>query len=344
MEPIVVIGGGVGGLSAIRELEKRTDGAELVLIEPREYAEVPFPAFRALIDPEGLGSRMRKPWSEITSARWISSKAREIAGNEVVLESGERVAFSYAVVATGSTTRGYPFFKGGTANTITERQSEFRAEADKLREAQSVLIIGGGPIGVELAGEVAEAYPDKQVTLVHSGERLLPALPEGAGKEAQKVLGKKGVEIVLGTKLEERDGNWFDGAGAKYEADHVYSAIGIRTDSIPVDGAKPMDAQGRIPVNENLMVRDRVFAIGDVTDVPEIKLGAFAHNHAKVAAKNVAALLADKSNKVKSYKASAPIGFVTLGPSDGIAQLPPFRLDFMIKIKQKDLFISQFLG
>jgi NADH dehydrogenase FAD-containing subunit len=78
--------------------------------------------------------------------------------------------------------------------------------------------------------------------------------------------------------------------------------------------------------------------------VPEIKLGAFAHNHAKVAAKNVAALLAGKSNKVKSYKASAPIGFVTLGPSDGIAQLPPFRLDFMIKIKQKDLFISQFLG
>ena len=43
----------------------------------------------------------------------------------------------------------------------------------QLEKSESVLIVGGGAVGVELAGEIAETYPDKKVTLVHSGTTLV---------------------------------------------------------------------------------------------------------------------------------------------------------------------------
>ena len=45
--------------------------------------------------------------------------------------------------------------------------------ADVLQTVEKVLIVGGGPVGVELAGEILENYPDKQLTLVHSHDELI---------------------------------------------------------------------------------------------------------------------------------------------------------------------------
>ena len=53
------------------------------------------------------------------------------------------------------------------------------------------MIIGGGPVGVEMAGELAYKYDTKKITLVNGPDRLLAALPPGAGKKAEKVLLKK---------------------------------------------------------------------------------------------------------------------------------------------------------
>jgi len=342
---IVLIGGGIASLVVIRSLEKKIGSENLILVEPKDYFEIPIGVLRGLMDPEGFARRIRKPWSELTAARHIVARATEISGDEVILSNGDRLAFEQAIVATGATTKGYPFIKGGGAETAEARDSEFRSEGARLKGASSVLIIGGGPIGVELAGEINSAHTAKQITIVDGQDRLLPALPPGAGKKAHKVLTSRGITVALNIMLEPKGDKYMGSDGTIYSADIVYNAIGIRTDAIPVDGGESMNKHGQLKVDDNLRVNGRinVFAIGDVNDVPEIKLAATVRTQAGVAAGNVVALRGSNGAPLRSYRASKPMGFVTFGRKGGIAQLPFGRMDFMIGMKQKDMLTSMYL-
>ena len=70
-------------------------------------------------------------------------------------------------------------------------------ENDKIKSSSSVLIIGGGRMGVELAGEIAADYPEKNVTLIHDGPRLLEYIGPKASNKALKWLKSKRVEVLL---------------------------------------------------------------------------------------------------------------------------------------------------
>lgn len=343
--PVVVIGGGVAGINAVRELEKKLGPEHVVLIEPREYAEVPFAMLRSLTEPNGLGRRARKPWSELSAVRHVRGRAKQIDGDAVILEFGDRVEFSQALVATGSTTKGYPFLKGGGATGMTERQAELETEAARLGNAQSVLIIGGGPIGVELSGEIKSTWPSKPVTLAEGSDRLLPALSEGAGKKAFRVLTKRGVSILTNAILTRKNGSYAAPDGDGIEADLVIHAVGVQPNPIPVDGDGVINEHGQIKVQPTLQVsgRTNVFAVGDVTDLPEVKLGALTRAHNKVAVGNIVALRSGATS-LKVYKPSKPMSLVTLGRKGGIGQMPFGRADFMAGLKQKDMLVSMYLG
>lgn len=69
---------------------------------------------------------------------------------------------------------------------------------EKIKGADSILIVGGGPTGVELAGEITIDFPEKKVTLVHSGYRLLEFVGPKASKKALKWLKSKRVDVKLG--------------------------------------------------------------------------------------------------------------------------------------------------
>jgi NADH dehydrogenase FAD-containing subunit len=64
-----------------------------------------------------------------------------------------------------------------------------------LKGATNVLVVGGGTLGVELAGEVLTDYPDKKVTLVHSRDRLLPDMSTRASAAALGWLKKHGCQV-----------------------------------------------------------------------------------------------------------------------------------------------------
>lgn len=66
---------------------------------------------------------------------------------------------------------------------------------DSIKVAKHVVLVGGGPSGVETAAEIVCAFAGKQVTLVHGGERLLPALPPKAGAKAKAWLEAHRVKV-----------------------------------------------------------------------------------------------------------------------------------------------------
>lgn len=78
----------------------------------------------------------------------------------------------------------------------------FREIQAKIKEAKSVLLVGAGSNGVELAPFIKYSYPEKKVTLCHRGSTILPQL-KGAHETAMAELKKVGVEILLETPYSE---------------------------------------------------------------------------------------------------------------------------------------------
>lgn len=151
------------------------------------------------------------------------------------------------------------------------------AENAKIKSASSILIVGGGPTGVELAAEIAVDFPDKKVTIVHKGVRLLEYIGQKASSKTLKWLKSKKVDVKLEQSVEVRSSSeenktYETSNGETIEADAHFLCIGK-----PVGSAwlretllkDDLDGDGRIKVDENLRVKGRsnIFAIGDITDV-----------------------------------------------------------------------------
>lgn len=138
------------------------------------------------------------------------------------------------------------------------------------------MIVGGGPTGVELAGEIAVDFPDKKVTLVHRGSRLLEFIGEKAGKKALNWLISKKVEVILGESVDlnnAADGVYKTSAGETINADCHFVCTGRPIASSWLKKtmfAESVDVDGRLMVDANLRVKGHrnVFGIGDITDLP----------------------------------------------------------------------------
>lgn len=149
------------------------------------------------------------------------------------------------------------------------------SEHEKIKSADSILIVGGGPTGVELAGEIAVDFPDKKVTLVHRGSRLLEFIGERAGKKALDWLISKDVEVILGQSVnlnDASDGIYRTSAGETIKADCHFLCIGKPIASSWLKNTilrENVDVHGKLMVDANLRVKGHknVFGIGDITDL-----------------------------------------------------------------------------
>lgn len=145
-------------------------------------------------------------------------------------------------------------------------------ENTKLRGAESVLIIGGGPVGVELAGEIVTDFPAKKVTLVHGGDRLLEFLGTKASTKALKWLQSKKVKVILDDRI-DTDGlvgpNYVTKKGVAIQADAHFVCTGKRVGSSWLKGSaleSALDEQNRLKVDRNMRVEghSNIYALGDV--------------------------------------------------------------------------------
>jgi NADH dehydrogenase FAD-containing subunit len=164
---VLVVGGGYGGIRVAKALD---DIAEVTLLDPKEAFVHNIAGWRALVEPEWL-DRIFFPYERLLAeGRFVRGRATSVDGPRVTLASGETLEADYLVLATGSS---YPFpAKVEEPDVASARRRVEEAHA-ALLAAELVLIVGAGPSGLELAGEIRSFYPEKQVTIADVADDIL---------------------------------------------------------------------------------------------------------------------------------------------------------------------------
>jgi NADH dehydrogenase FAD-containing subunit len=356
MVRIVIIGGGIAGARVTQELSKfRKKGLDIKLIDKKEYFEVPYATLRGIVEPETIGKILRKKYSDFLKVKFILGRAKSITNEKIGLEDGHDIPFDIAIIATGSSYRYFSIPKPPDNMTyLKDREKEFQEEHQKLLEAQNILIIGGGAVGVELAGDIAYTYPEKNITLVEALPRLLSQFKPKASRIAQKQLESMSVHVIINEFLEQDPNDksiWLSKKSKEvYHTDLAYICIGVspNTSFMKLNFADTLTKDNRIVVNDKLQLfgHSNIYAIGDCSNVNEFKLGYFADKQAKFLVKNLKKILKSGFNpktSLGSYKPKSTISIIPIGQKSGLVQLPigTFKCKPLVAYKNKDLFIKR---
>jgi len=189
--------------------------------------------------------------------------------NTLSIDNGETITFKDCIIATGATTRLLPGTK------LSERVVTYEEQILEEKLPQSVIIAGGGAIGVEFA-YVMSNYGVK-VTIVEFLERLVPLEDEEVSKELERNYKKAGIEVMTGTRVDAIDDSGDKvkvtvtrgGQQQTLEADKVLQAIGFqpRVEGYGLDktGVK-LTERGAIEIDGRMRTNvPHIYAIGDVT-------------------------------------------------------------------------------
>src|SRR5258705_7363484 len=193
---VVVLGGGYGGIRVAKALD---DVADVTLVDPTEAFVHNVASWRALVDPEWL-ERIFFPYQHLLAhGRFVRGRAVDVDGHRVTLASGEVLEPDYLVLATGSS---YPFPAKTEEPDILSARVRFRGAHEALLAANRVLIVGAGPSGLELAGEIKSFYPEKQVTIAAVADDILAGPYDQALRdELRRQLAALDVMLQLGQTL-----------------------------------------------------------------------------------------------------------------------------------------------
>jgi dihydrolipoamide dehydrogenase len=249
------------------------------LLRPGEAAqEAREAAVSAQVDVEAaLAYRdfMVSNYSDTTQERWLADKGigllrgtGRLAGVGVVEVDGVPHTAEHIVVATGSD----PVVPPVPGLADLEGVWSNREVTGMKAVPQRLLILGGGPVGTEMAQAVRRL--GGQVTLVEAAEHVLDHEPAPLGEALGEVLRGDGVELILGIQATaaRRDADDYVlvlADGRELRGDHLLLATGRRprVDGIGLDTVGVHADKHGIPVDDRLKVGDGLWAVGDVTGV-----------------------------------------------------------------------------
>lgn len=358
---IVVVGGGAAGHKIAYTMQQT---AEVSLIDPKDFFEVPMAVPRLMVAPGSLPAII--PYRDfLPKAKLVQGWLKEVRERSVVVEAQERsgttqVPYDYLVLATGSNYDG-DLVKPRSGHA-GERSQHFRSVHKHLEAAGRVLIVGGGAVGIELAGEITETFPEKQVTIVEAGPHILPLTSEKPRRWAAGFLERHGVQIITGERivapasiprgnLDSRGGQAATDKGSQIPYDIAFWCVGLKPDASYLKAHFPeaLDPRGLIGVSPDLRVigQPRIFAVGDITDLPD-KGALWVQYHAKVAIKNLKRLIASPTTSALAhYKRPLPptTMLVTLGRNNGVMELPfgTFRAGWLVrKLKGEHMLVPRY--
>ncbi|TFK28571.1 FAD/NAD(P)-binding domain-containing protein [Coprinopsis marcescibilis] len=340
MAHIVVVGGGVAGANVVRGLSGQLHPTKhkLTLITSRPQFVNLLWSLRVMADPNAPLENLFMPYDnlfghfpgeiKVASVKSIEETKGARTGGIIILSTGEPIQYDVLVLATGSVWE-------GLVNYPTDPEAYYAHVASwrkKIKEAENIVIAGGGPVGIELCGEIKDVYPDKSVTIVQ-GDRLLlnDVYPDKFRTQVVQRVRQRGVDIIFDDAIK----------GAP-PAESGYTSIKTREGrELPCDllitcrggGANtpymkflrpsPLTDRGYVKVQPTFEVlyHPGIFALGDIVDLPEVKqLAKIDSGHANVVVSNVMSFL-NQEPMVRTYRGQIEIMAVSIGRERGISYL-----------------------
>jgi NADH dehydrogenase FAD-containing subunit len=341
---VLIIGGGFAGVSAAQALEKK--GFKTLLIDKKDYFEVTFATLRDIADPQQTKNKARKHYTNFLTGLFMQGSITTLSETTAQLANGEEIQFEQAIIASGTRYPSMPVAKSDNAMDLSSRNNELMGYHQQLKSAKKILIIGGGVVGVELAGEIAFSMPNAEVLLAHSRDALLDGYKEKAQRKSLQQLEDLGVTVSFNTRFKKSDDQYIDtNSGTISDADLVFEATGVIPNNEFLTSQLPhiLNARGFVKVNEKLEVSGytHLYALGDIADVGEAKLGYLAQQQGNYVAQTIIKKRNGKTNK--GYKRNPLMALIPVGQKYGVVQLPfaVTTLKMLVNMKQKDLFISK---
>ena len=214
-------------------------------------------------------------YSDAGQERWLASKGIDLlrgtgklAGTGVVEVDGDRHTARHVVLATGSNAALPPITGLSDLDGVWTNREVTAMKAVPSR----LLILGGGPVGIEMAQAVRRL--GGEVALIEAAPHLLPREPEPLGVALGEVLAADGVELLTGAKATgaSRDGNDFVltlDDGRELRGKHLLVATGrrLRVDGIGLETVGVEPDRHVVKVDARGQVTDRLWAVGDVTGI-----------------------------------------------------------------------------
>ncbi len=263
---IVVVGNGIAGVTAADTLRALGHDGELTLIGDEPHPAYSRPALsKALLHDDADAHLLPPPQHGATELLGVSATSLDVEGKAVLLDDGSRVPYDGLVIATGCRAR-----RLGDKNEVTLRTVDdaWRLR-DRIAARPAVIVIGGGPLGMEIASSCLDA--GCQVTLVSQGPPLELQLGSYLSTVFTAAARARGLRIVTtaGARLlttgDETRVALAD--GTVLEAELVVTAVGdlpnvewLATSGLLHADALEVDRRGR--------VRPDIVAAGDVATVP----------------------------------------------------------------------------
>lgn len=330
---VVVIGGGFAGIAVVREL--RESGADITLVDRNNhhlFQPFLFQVATSILEPAEIATPIRSLLSDMPNVRVEMREATrvDVSRHVVVMKEGDDLPYDILVIATGAQTSyfghdsewsQYALGLKTLSDAIAARNRlltafEFAAmepNPEKQASDMTVVVVGGGPTGVAIAGTISEFvqrtlpadFPNldmrrARLVLVEAGPRLLPAFSEQHSCYAKRALEVAGVEVRLGVPVTDVDSTGVTIGSERINAATILWCTGVQGVPLAKTLGVNIKANGTVPVAKDCSVPGHpdCFVVGDAACVigpngePLPGLASLAQQQGRYVGKLIAAKIA----------------------------------------------------
>jgi NADH dehydrogenase len=365
---MLIVGGGFAGLKLARRLNNKK-GFEVTLLDRfnfHQFQPLFYQVATSSLDASNISFPLRKGFQGSRNVHLRMSEMQKVnlSENKVITENGE-IDYEVLVLATGADTNffgnsnlieyAFPMKSTVEALQIRHRLIQNFEEAlsapneQALQKLMTIVIVGGGPTGVELSGAIADMkryvlpkdYPEldfskMKVYLLEGSPRTLGTMSEKSSQQSHHYLEKLGVTVVTNTVVKDYDGeNVMLNNGTIIPSSMVIWAAGVKGNVPPGIDPSLVVRGNRIKVDRfnKVLGTSNVYALGDVA---YMETPLYPHGHPQVASVAIAQashladnlILQSKGKKLKEYEYHDKGSMATVGRNLAVVDIPKPKLHF----------------
>jgi len=290
---IVIVGGVAGGASAAARLRRLDEHASITLIERGadvSFANCGLPYHiggeiedrnkLSVQTPESLKAQLAIDVQARTEAISIDREAKTLRLRRLDTDIEEDIAYDKLILSPGASPLKPPLEGIDLPGIYTLRNLQ---DMDRIKtaaeSAKSVLVIGAGFIGLEMAEQLI--HLEKDVTLIELVEQVLPQMDPEMVRAVEQELMDNGVNLLLGDGISgfsQGEGSALNAklnSGKTLTADMVILSIGVRPENqLAKDAGLELGARGHIKTNGHMQTSDPdIYAVGDASETIDPILG-----------------------------------------------------------------------